>query len=147
MLVTAKQGRCIEMERLISELLAQCVSSPSLGGMLIWVAFVTIVVWSPYLLPQRLSGLAYHIFGYGILGIFAERSIHLTSSPLPSPPLLELTALGLTAVIVWIESVKRKHEKDERKSSWQKEQFRDWSNAARLALWATLTLMPAVRWV
>ena len=135
------------MERLIGELIAQCTQNPSLGGALIWLSFVTIVVWSPFLLPQRLSGLASHLFGYGMVGILAERLVHLTTSPLPSLPLLELTAVGLTAVVVWVESVKHKHEKDERKLSWQKEQYRDWSMAARLALWATLALMPAVRWV
>ncbi len=135
------------MERLLGELVAQCMRNPSLGGALIWVSFVTVVVWSPYLLPRRLSGLADHLFGYGIVGIFAERLIHLTTSHLPSLPLLELTALGLTAIVVWIEAVKRKHEKDERKPSWQKELYRDWSTAARLALWATLTLMPAVKWM
>ncbi|MCS7185721.1 MAG: hypothetical protein N3B10_11665 [Armatimonadetes bacterium] len=135
------------MERLLAELVAQCTRNPSLGGMLVWVSLVTIVVWSPYLLPQRLSGFAIHLFGYGMVGILAERLIHLTTSSLPSLPLMELTALGLTAVVVWVEAMKRKHEKDERKLSWQKEQYRDWSTAARLALWATLTLMPAVRWV
>lgn len=132
------------MERLISELVAQCMHDPSLGGLAIWVSFVTIVIWSPYLLPQRLSGLATHLFSYGMIGILAERTMHLSASPLP---LLELTALGLTAIIVWVEAIKRKHEKDERKPSWQKEQFRDWSIAARLALWATLTFMPMVKWV
>lgn len=135
------------MERLIGDLLSQCVRNPSLGGMFIWIAFVTIVIWSPYLLPQRLSGLAHRIFAYGMLGIFAERCVHLTSFPLSSPPLLELTALCLTALIVWVESVNRKQEKDQRKLSWQKEQSRDWLNAARLALWATLTLMPAIKWL
>lgn len=135
------------MERLIGELFVQFMRNPSLGGALIWISFVTIVVWSPYLLPQRLSGLAAHLFGYGMVGIFAERLVHLTNSPLPSLPILELTALGLTAIIVWVEAMKRKHEKDERKLSWQKEQYRDWSTAARLALWATLTFIPMVKWM
>ena len=135
------------MERLIGELVAQCMRNPSLGGAFVWISFVTIVVWSPYLLPQRLAGLAIHLFGYGMVGILAERLIHLTTSPLPSLPLLELMALGLTAVIVWVEAMKRKHEKDEHKPSWQREQYRDWSTAARLALWATLTLMPMVKWM
>ncbi|MCX7642771.1 MAG: hypothetical protein N2116_03035 [Armatimonadetes bacterium] len=135
------------MERLIGELVAQCTRNPSLGGALFWASFVTIVVWSPYLLPHKLSGLATHLFSYGLIGIFAERLIHLTTSPLPSLPLLELTALCLTGIIVWIDATKRKHEKDERKLAWQKEEFRDWSTAARLALWATLIFMPAVKWV
>ncbi len=135
------------MERLIGELFAQCMSNPSLGGAIMWVTFVTIVVWSPYLLPQRLQGLAMHMFVYGMLGVFAERIIHLTTASSVPLPLLEVTALGLTAVVAWIESVKRKNEKSEKLADWQKEQYRDWSTAARLALWATLTLMPMVKWV
>lgn len=135
------------MERLISELFAQCMRNPSFGGAVVWLAFVTVVVWAPYLLPQRLHGLAMHMFGYGMLGVFAERFVQLSTSQFVSVPLLELTALGLTAVVVWIESLKRKRERGEKLSDWQKEQYRDWSTAARLALWATLTLMPMVKWI
>ncbi|MCS7266091.1 MAG: hypothetical protein NZ805_14815 [Armatimonadetes bacterium] len=135
------------MERLIGELFAQCVNNPSFGGAFMWVTFVTVVVWAPYLLPQRLQGLAMHMFGYGMLGVFAERLLQLSTSLFVSVPLLELTALGLTAVVVWIEAIKRKREKTEKLADWQKEQYRDWTTAARLALWSTLTIMPMVRWI
>ncbi len=139
------------MERLIGELFFQCMSNPSLSVVLTWVAFVTVVVWSPYLFPRWLSS---QIFGCGMVYIIGaigasmlERFASPTTPPLPSVPLLELTALGLTAAVIWIDSVRRKREKDESKLAWQKEQYRDWANAARLALWATLSLMPMVKWM
>lgn len=135
------------MERLIGELFAQCMNNPSVGGTVMWVTFVTIVVWAPYLLPQRLQGLAMHMFGYGMLGIFAERFIQLDTNSFASIPLLEATALGMTAAVVWVEAMKRKGEQNQKLANWQKEQLRDWSNAARLALWATLILMPTIRWL
>ncbi len=136
------------MERLIGELVAQYMNNPSFSGAVIWVAFVTIVVWAPYLLPKRLQGLAMHIFGYGMFGVFTERFAHLmTTNHFPSIPLLEVTALGWAAVVVWIEATKRKREKAENMPDWQKEQYRDWAMMARSALWATLTLMPMVKWI
>jgi hypothetical protein len=135
------------MERLIGELLGYCLQNPSVGGMAVWGAFVTIVVWAPYFLPQRLAGFAWHLFGYGMFGIFAERLIRLTTSPQPYLPLLEVTALGLTAIFVWLETMKRKREMTERKLPLLQDQYHDWMNAVRLALWATLLLMPVVRWV
>lgn len=135
------------MEQLICELLAYCMNNPSFGGVVMWVAFVTVVVWSPYLLPQRLQGLAMHMFGYGMFGVFAERLVHLSINRFVSVPLLEVTALGLTALILWIETTKRKLERAKKLYDWQKEQYRDWSMATRLALWATLTLMPMIKWL
>jgi hypothetical protein len=82
-----------------------------------------------------------------MFGIFAERLIRLTTAPQPYLPLLEVTALGLTAIFVWLETMKRKREMTERKSPLLQDQYHDWMNAVRLALWATLLLMPVVRWV
>lgn len=144
------------MGQLIEEFLEKCMHNPTPSVVLTWVAFVTVVVWSPYLFPQWLSS---QIFGCGMVYIIGAigasvlerfvppRFVSPTTPPLPSVPLLELTALGLTAAVVWIDSVRRKREKDENKLAWQKEQYRDWANAARLALWATLSLMPMVKWM
>lgn len=135
------------MERLIAEFFNYCAQYPNLGGMMVWGAFVTIIIWSPYLLPKRIVGASQHLFGYGMLGIFTERFIRLTTAPQPQIPLLEVTAVGLTAVLVWLEAMKKKQEKSERKSLSFQDQYRDWMNAARLALWATLISMPTVNWV
>ncbi|MGQ9462139.1 MAG: hypothetical protein ACUVTP_06010 [Candidatus Fervidibacter sp.] len=135
------------MERLIAEFFNYCAQCPNLGGMMIWGALVTIIIWSPYLLPKRIVEASYHLFVYGMLGIFTERFIRLTTAPQPQIPLLEVTAIGLTAVLVWLEAMKKKQKKSERKSLSLQDQYRDWMNAARLALWATLILMPTVNWV
>ena len=135
------------MERLIAEFFNYCAQYPNLGGMMVWGAFVTIIILSPYLLPKRIVVASQHLFGYGMLAIFTGRFIRLTTAPQPQIPLLEVTAVGLTAVLVWLEAMKKKQEKSERKSLSFQDQYRDWMNAARLALWATLILMPTVNWV
>ncbi len=155
------------MERLLSEMLAPLLDKPSVGGMAVWVGLVSLVFWAPTLFPPRWRRMSAHITGYGFVSLLGC----LWSLRVFTPPfeLLEVTALALTAVWVWLETQSRKRSKDpsreekeatyepqnqstklleERESNYsQSVQSQDLLNAVRVAMWATFSLIPLTRWI
>lgn len=141
------------MEALLWEMVGSLTRQPSVGGFLTWTGLVAATIWLPSAVPLHLRGFVHHICSYSLVGIVLMTAVMpLRASPVGSPvPLLELTALGLAAVWAWLEKIpKRSITPAERSvniaTALQQDQRHDLLNAVRWALWATLSLMPAVHW-
>ncbi len=152
------------MERLLAEVFEVVLSRPSAMSAALWVSFVSLVVWAPVLFPPRLKGVAGYISGYGLVSTF----LCFFSLRLLAPPfqLLELVALGTAALWVWLEGQEKRGKKvqegvlkksdilsnpsqiDARQPSSPASNRppQDILNAVRIALWATLALIPLVHW-
>lgn len=151
------------METLMFELMDTLMQQRSLGGFLAWTALVGAVIWLPVWVPDRLASITQHpdrlasitrhLCGYGFFALFttAVLSPLLHLSPKPSaPPLLEVTALALTALWVWWEKIRQKRCQLAQSNTFEtlrQSNAHDLLNAVRIALWATLSLMPAVHWM
>ncbi|MER3500810.1 MAG: hypothetical protein C4295_04895 [Candidatus Fervidibacterota bacterium] len=128
------------MEGLLAYILTTLRAQPSVGGMISWLAFVTLIIWAPVAFPERWAKTK-----EGGISLIVIPFASLLSS-LPSLPLLEVTALGLTASLLWLEH-RRKAQKDKDADRHPlQRQSQDALNTVRLALWATLALMPIKGW-
>ncbi|GBC97650.1 hypothetical protein HRbin17_00138 [bacterium HR17] len=141
------------MEALLWEMVGSLTRQPSVSGFLTWTSLVGATIWLPSVVPPHLRGFVHHLCSYSLFGIVAMSAVMpLRASAIGSPmPLLELTALGLAAAWAWLErSPKHRAATQERSTdianALQQGQRHDLLNAVRLALWATLSLMPAVHW-
>ncbi len=141
------------METLVFELIDTLMQQRSPVGFLAWTALVGAVIWLPDWVPDRLASITRHICGYGFFALFATAVLFplLRSSPTPSaPPLLEVTALALTALWVWSEKIRKKRRQTAQGNiaeTLRQHHAHDLLNAVRIALWATLSLLPAVHWM
>lgn len=147
------------MERLLQEIAASLTRHPSLQGFVIWTGIVGAMIWLPLFVPSAMQGIMRHFCRLSLIGLAgatALSSLKSFSLGAPSPlPLLELTALGLAAAWSWLdvrdEGSKERFSAaaDQRANASHllaRENRGDLLNAARLALWLTLSLMPIVRW-
>lgn len=143
------------MEWLLVQIMTTLMREEMGLGMTLWIGLIGIAIWSPVFVPIRYAPYANALSAYALMAtltacFFLSLKIFAKTGNFPTQAgLLEGIAVGFIAIIVFLGNRRRASDRLCRGNVAEEiRQLRDADGvlAARLALWATLSLFPLSLW-